>query len=77
LVSHLLSAAPASRGLNIHAASINPRIPAMKITDRDMAAIIAWLQRKGYTAHVTLAGRITLRDKVTGRIVYQEKSNAY
>jgi hypothetical protein len=48
----------------------------MKIIDRELAAIIAWLQRKGYTAHVTLAGRITLRDKATGRIVYQESANA-
>lgn len=41
-------------------------------SDLAMAEIIRWLQARKITAHLDRNQRITLREKQTGRIVYQE-----
>lgn len=44
----------------------------MRAVDMRLARICAWLKKHRLTAHVDRYQRITLRDKVSGAIVYQE-----
>jgi hypothetical protein len=37
--------------------------------DFEIAKICDWLKKNGYTAHVTLNGQVTLRDKQTNTLV--------
>jgi hypothetical protein len=40
----------------------------MRQADIEIARIVAWLRRKKRTAHVSISGKITLRDKATGHV---------
>jgi hypothetical protein len=40
----------------------------MRQADIEIARIVAWLRRKKRTAHASISGKITLRDKARGHV---------